>query len=239
MQTKPESTSKPVSERVRPELTRLPALTPARRQFRRLVRWLLRLLVYAFTRPVVSGIEKIPRKGPCLVVTNHLGDADLVLGLVHSPVDVEVVAKSELYDFPILGWLMDAYGVIWTHRGQPDRRAIRVILQALEEGRIVGIAPEGRESLTGALEEGLGGAAYLASKSGAPLLPIVFTGTDNTSMYSNMQRLRKTAVSMTVGEVFRLDWSGEDKKLATRRGTEEIMQRLAALLPKEYRGVYS
>lgn len=239
MQSKPEIPEKPVSEQVRPSLTRLPVLTPARRTFRRVICWLLRWLVLAFTRPVVRGIERIPRQGPFLVVTNHLGDADLILGLVYSPIDAEVIAKSELYDFPVLGWLMDAYGVIWLHRGQPDRRAMRVVLQALKEGRVVGIAPEGRESLTGSLEEGLDGAAYLALKAGVPLLPIVFTGTSNAQLYGNMRRLRRTNVSMTVGELFRLDPCGGDKKEAIKCGTEQIMQRLAALLPEEYRGVYT
>jgi 1-acyl-sn-glycerol-3-phosphate acyltransferase len=239
MPVNPESPAKPVSQQVRPSLTRLPARTPARRVFRKMIRWILRVLVICFTRPVVKGIERIPLQGPFLVVTNHLGDADLVLGVVYSPVDAEVVAKSELYDFPVLGWLMDAYGVIWLHRGQPDRRAMRVILQALEEGRVVGIAPEGRESLTGTLEEGLDGAAFLALKADVPLLPIAFTGTENARLYRNMRRLRKTAVTMTVGEMFHLEHSVEDKKLAVKRSTDEIMRRLAELLPEEYRGVYS
>lgn len=239
MPAKPELPAKPVSQRVRPSLTRLPARTPARRAFRKLIRWILRCLVVCLLRPTVQGIERIPRQGPFLVVTNHLGDADLVMGVAYSPVDAEVVAKSELYDFPLLGWLMDAYGVIWVHRGQPDRAAMRVILQALEDGRVVGIAPEGRESLTGALEEGLDGAAFLALKAGVPLLPIVFTGTHNAAVYRNMRRLRKTAVTMTVGELFYLKQFSEDKRQAVKRGTTEIMQRLAELLPEEYRGVYS
>src|SRR4030067_146028 len=117
-----------------------------------------------------------------MVVSNHLGDADLIVGMAYSPYEVEILSKAELYDYPILGKLMDAYGVIWVHRGQPDRRALRAALEALRQGRVVGIAPEGRESLTGSLEEGTGGAAYLALKADGPILPVTFTGTQKATV---------------------------------------------------------
>lgn len=235
---------KPVTRRLRPELTRLPVLTPARLLVRRVLRALLRLLVWLTLRPAVADVEKIPLDRPFLAVTNHLGDADLVLGLAYSPVQAEIVAKSELYDLPLLGWLMDAYGVIWLHRGQPDRRAVRAVLQAFEQGRAVAIAPEGRESVTGALEEGLNGAAYMALKGEVPIVPIAFTGTENRRVYGSLRRLRRTRVSMVVGDAFDLK-TGKDynpeagQKRAISQGTREIMLRLAALLPPEYRGVYS
>ena len=72
------------------------------------------------------------------------------------------LTKIELYEIPLLGKVLDLYGVIWVRRGQPDRRALRAVMEAMDDKRMVAIAPEGRESLTGALEEGTGGAAYLA-----------------------------------------------------------------------------
>jgi 1-acyl-sn-glycerol-3-phosphate acyltransferase len=123
------------------------------------------------------------------------------------------------------------------HRGQPDRRALRAALQALEQGRIVGIAPEGRESLTGALEEGTAGAAYLALKADAPVLPVTFTGSENVRLLRNIRRLRRTPMTVTIGPLFHLDPAG-DYKAAIERGTREIMMTLARQLPPEYRGVY-
>ncbi|MCJ7661364.1 MAG: 1-acyl-sn-glycerol-3-phosphate acyltransferase, partial [Anaerolineales bacterium] len=80
------------------------------------------------------GLENLPKQGPALIVGNHLGDADLIVGMAISPaVNVEVLAKSELYEFPILGKVLDIYGVIWIHRGQPDRRAIQSVLLGLKE----------------------------------------------------------------------------------------------------------
>lgn len=228
---------KPVTQRVRPEITRLPELSPWRKAARWLLILLLRLLARLLTRVRITGIENIPQQGPVLVVSNHLGDADLVLGVALANRQVDAVAKADLYDFPILGWLMEAYGVIWLHRGQPDRRALRAVLQGLAEGRMIAIAPEGRESLTGMLEEGTPGAAYLALKSGAPILPVTFTGTENWRVYGNLKRLRRTEISLTIGQPFYLTRM-DNWRQAVEQGTRQIMQTLAQQLPPEYRGVY-
>jgi 1-acyl-sn-glycerol-3-phosphate acyltransferase len=183
-------------------------------------------------------MENFPMQGAALIVTNHLGDADVVVSLAFFPRPTESLAKIDLYfDYPALGWLMDAYGVIWLHRGSADRRALQSAIQGLSEGRLVYIAPEGRESLSGALEEGTGGAAYLALKSGVPLVPITFTGTENAVIFNNLKHLRRSEVSMTVGPAFYLS-ELDNLREAVREGTQIIMNKLAQQLPAHYRGVY-
>jgi 1-acyl-sn-glycerol-3-phosphate acyltransferase len=228
---------KPVTTTVRPEITRLPELTGARRLFRRLLVGFLRLLVKLLLRLEVHGLENVPATGPVLVVSNHLGDADVPIGLTLGKRPVEVYVKADLYDFPLLGPVLRAYGVIWIHRGQPDRRAIRAGLEALQQGRMLAIAPEGRESLSGALEEGTSGAAYLALKSGAPVLPVTFTGTENRRIFGGLHSLQRTRVTAQVGAPFLIEDEG-DRRSGVERGTERIMLTLAAQLPPEYRGVY-
>jgi 1-acyl-sn-glycerol-3-phosphate acyltransferase len=228
---------KPRAEQVRPEITRLARLSLWRMLYRWFVVKFIRFVVLLLTRTHASGLENIPRTGAALIVSNHLGDADLVVGLAASPVMIETFAKAELYDYPLLGKLLNWYGVIWIHRGQPDRRALRAALDGLQEGRLVSIAPEGRESLTGALEEGVGGAAYLALKAGVPVLPVTFTGTENARVYSNLRNLRRTEITVTVGPLFRLEVSS-DRAQAIEQGTLQIMKTLAAQLPIEYRGIY-
>jgi 1-acyl-sn-glycerol-3-phosphate acyltransferase len=201
------------------------------------VRWLARLLTFLCTRTRVAGLENLPRQGPALLVFNHLGDADVVVWVAYSPLIVEAVGKVELYDFPLLGKIMDAYGVIWVHRGQPDRAALRAVFEALAEGRMVAIAPEARESLSGSLEEGTGGAAYLALKAAVPVVPITFTGTENWRVYEDLKRFRRTRVTVTLGEPFRLALH-HDFREAVEEGTEKIMRALAGQLPVEYRGIY-
>jgi len=246
--------TKPVSQVWQPELTRLPRLTWGRRLLRFFFRSLFRLVFIICTRPKVRGLENFPEKGPGLVVTNHLGDADTVFLLAYLPVTPEPLAKVELYHFPKVGKLMHAFGVIWVHRGRPDRRAVRVALEALQDGRLVGLAPEGRESLTGALEPGTDGAAFLAYKAGVPVVPVTVTGTENNRLYGNLKRWRRTPVTLTVGKPFNLpqavlkqdvegskeiDEEHVDHQRMLQEGTRLIMETLARQLPREYRGVYS
>ena len=230
--------SKPVSEVWRPELTRLPVLTPGRRIFRWLFRGICRFLICLWTKPSVQGLENFPSRGPALIVINHLGDADGVLALAYWPQVPESIAKIELYDFPILGWLMEALGVIWVHRGRPDVNAVNVALEAFRQGRVVALAPEGRESLVGALEEGTDGAAFLALKASVPVIPVTVTGTENWRIYGNIKALRRTPVTMIIGEPFSLPVL-PNRRQSIKAGTRELMERLARQLPPAYRGFYA
>jgi 1-acyl-sn-glycerol-3-phosphate acyltransferase len=228
---------KPRSEFIHPEITRLPRITRWRRIVRRLISWMAKLVMRLCTRIEVTGLEHLRVCDSALIVANHLGDADVIVGVAYTPLNVEIIAKSELYDFPILGWLMDTYGVIWVHRGRPDKKAIRAALQAFDEKRKVAIAPEARESLTGGLEEGTGGAAYLALKADVPIIPVTFTGTGNQRVFGNLRRLRRTKITLKVGSPFRLNVASSLKQ-SIQAGTETIMKVLAQQLPAEYRGVY-
>lgn len=234
----PNYGDKPVSEVWRPELTRLPRLTWGRRLFRGFIRALARFLVFACTKSTVRGLENFPQKGPALVVINHLGDADGVLGLAFWPAFPDALAKIELFELPVLGWIMDRLGVIWVHRGRPDKRALSAALDGLQSGRIIMIAPEARESVIGALEEGTRGAAFLALKADVPVVPVTVTGTENERIYGNLKRLRRTLVTLRVGKPFVLPKQASRHE-ALRQATRLIMEALARQLPPEYRGVYN
>jgi 1-acyl-sn-glycerol-3-phosphate acyltransferase len=229
--------SKPVSDIWRPDLTRLPRLHPARRLVRRAAHLLARLVLWLLTRTTFSGLEHLPPRGPALLAVNHLGDADAVLLLAAFSIGPDVLGKIELYDFPILGKLMDWYGVIWLHRGQPDRRALRCALQALAAGRRVLIAPEGRYTLAHGLEPGGNGAAYLAMQARVPVFPVALTGTGNANAYGSLLHFHRPRLSLTVGEPVVLRSQTNDKH-SLEGDTRRIMQALAELLPAEYRGAY-
>ena len=237
MPTRPSSPPKPVSEVWRPELTRLPRLHWARRCFRGFGRWLCRTVITVCTKATVEGLENFPRSGPALVVVNHLGDADGALLVGSVPASLDALGKVELYDLPILGKMMNWYGIIWLHRGRPDRRAMRAALDGLAEGRMLIIAPEGRYSLIGGLEEGEQGAAFLAYKADVPIVPVAVIGTENAHVYGHLKRLRRAPVTLRVGKAFRLSQQA-DRHEMMRAGTRQIMEALANLLPESYRGAY-
>jgi 1-acyl-sn-glycerol-3-phosphate acyltransferase len=237
MQNQPSSPPKPVTEFWRPDWVALPRLTLARRLFRHFAKFLLWLITLFTMKARVSGMENFPEKGPALVLINHLGDADAVLLGASIPYPIDALGKIELHEHPVVGGIFRAYGVIWIHRGRPDRKALHAALAGLAEGRVIAMAPEGRESVTGALEDGHQGAAFIALKSGAPVVPIVMTGTENSNIYGHIKRFKRAAVTLTVGKPFVLQ-EATDRHTRLQEGTRQIMQTLAGLLPESYRGHY-
>ncbi|MCX6033534.1 MAG: lysophospholipid acyltransferase family protein [Chloroflexi bacterium] len=221
-----------------PDLTRLPALTPGRRLFRRFFQFVCRVVVFLCTKATIRGLENYPRRGPALVVINHLGDPDAVLAMAALPDFPEVIGKIELRDILVLRLVMDMLGIIWVHRGQPDRRALSAALEAFRQGRRVIIAPEGRESVSGALEAGTEGAAFLALRGGVPVVPVTISGSEFRRIENNLKKLRRTPVTVTVGKPFVLPQQSR-RQDALREGTRLIMERLARQLPPEYRGFYA
>ena len=238
MQTQPSSPEpKPVTDWWRPDLVKLPELTFARKAFRIFARGLAKLVTFVTIRPIASGLENFPKRGPALIVINHLGDADVVLLAASIPTTIDGMGKIELSDHWLVGPVFRAYGVIWVHRGRPDRKAIRAALDGLSQGRLVALAPEGRESVIGVLEEGTEGAAFLALKSGAPIVPVAMTGTENENTYGHLRKWKRAQVTLAIGKPFYLK-EHTDRQTMLREGTKQIMQSLAELLPESYRGKY-
>ncbi len=205
--------------------------------FHRLARGVSRLALRCVARFDVQGAEHIPAQGAFIAVMNHLSSFDPLVAIALTPVrPVTLFAAIEhRHDF-IVGWALDRLGVIWIDRGEPGRDALRIALNELALGTIIGIAPEGTRSKTGALLEGKTGAAYLATRASVPLLPAVVWGTEQ--IQHNLRRFKRTTVYVRAGEIIRLPEGRADAE-RLREYTDRIMRRLAALLPPKYRGVYA
>jgi len=207
---------------------------------RRLLLGILRGLLRLLTHSEVYGRENLPQGGPLLVVFNHMAHLDGTLVMASVPWEIEAIALSDLYEVPVVGQLLRLYGVIPVHRDEFDRQVLRRALQVLAEGKVLILAPEARQSPTCTLERGRKGAAYLALRSGAPILPIGLTGTE--TVYSALKHFRRPRLTVNIGPSFRLRGPlarGTERKAQLTSGRDKIMRRIAALLPTQYRGVYA
>ena len=237
MQKPPSSPEpKPVTDWWRPDLVALPKLTLSRRVFRIFGRGLAKLLTFYMLDAEINGLGNFPKQGPAIIVINHLGDADAVLLAGAIPRTIDAMGKIELNEHWLAGPVLRAYGVIWVHRGKADRRAVRAALDGLSQGRMIALAPEGRQSIEGGLEEGTEGAAFLAMKSGAPIVPVAMTGTENEKVY-NGKFWKRAKATLAIGKPFHLK-KYDDRQAMLREGTRQIMGSLAELLPDEYQGKY-
>ncbi len=140
---------------------------------------------YIYANPLwrvrFTGREKLPRKGPAVIVANHLSLVDiLVLYGLYRP--FKWVSKAELFRVPIVGWNMVLNDYVRLRRG--DRESIRAMMEHCREhlarGTPVLIFPEGTRSATGALQPFKDGAFRLAMDAGAPVFPVALRGTYDT-----------------------------------------------------------
>lgn len=84
------------------------------------------------------------------------------------------------------------------------------------------------------------GVAFLASKSGYPVVPVALTGTEDEGVIANLKRFRKSKIKVVVGKPMTIQVpAGKGREEAMRQATEEIMCQIAAMLPESYRGVYA
>jgi 1-acyl-sn-glycerol-3-phosphate acyltransferase len=184
-------------------------------------------------------LAHVPERGPFIIVANHTNFLEVPVLYTHlQPRPVTGFAKAEAWDNPALRLLADLWGAIPLQRGEADMTAFRQALQALEAGRILAVAPEGTRSGHGRLQKGRPGIAFLALRSGAPLLPMVYYGGE--LFWDNLSRLRRTDFHIVVGQPFYLDAGGSKVTRPMRQQmADEVMYQMARLLPPAYRGVYS
>lgn len=200
---------------------------------------IFRVLFFLLTRVQVSGKKYFPETGGYIVAANHLSiiEVPLVYCLINRENVTGLVAKKHQKN-PFFHWVIDTMGGIWLNRNEIDTRALRAARDHVKSGGVLGIAPEGTRSDTGALIKAKTGVAFIADQAKAPILPVAVSGT--WQITSEILTLRRPVIKVNFGESFTLpqvDRSSRDADL--KRNTDEIMCRLAALLPPENRGVYA
>ena len=209
------------------------------RFFRSFLCRIMHLLFFLLTRVDVIGKENIKREGGYLVAANHLSmiEVPLVYCIIKRD-DVTGLVARKHYKNPFFRWIVNGLGGIWLSRDEIDTRALRAARDHMKNGGVVGIAPEGTRSQTGALISPKTGVAFLSDQARVPILPVAVSGT--WQITKQILTLQRPIIQVNFGEPFTLppiDRKNRDEGLY--KNTEEIMCRIAVLLPPEHRGVYA
>ena len=186
----------------------------------------------------IKNRDRLRTDGPVVYVCNHLSNLDPPIVASILPRRALFLAKREIFSNPLLSFLLEGWGAYPVSRYSADAQALRWVRAMLGIGRSVVMFPEGTRSrnLEG-LKTGHVGAAWVASQTGATLVPIGIHGTDN--LQNILKVLTPIAkIRISVGEPFKIN-SCLNGRADLRLATNEIMSRIAQQLPAERRGVYA
>jgi 1-acyl-sn-glycerol-3-phosphate acyltransferase len=209
----------------------------------KITRFIIRILLRLLTRTEIVGRENVPTASNFVIAANHLGLVDGFMPFYLLDNNNLVLLVGEKWEQM---WIMRLLGrqlnFIFVDRFNPDLKAIRQVITRMKQGEVLVITPEGTRSKVGHLIEGKAGVSYLAAKLGYPILPAGIAGTFDPLFFGQLKRFKRPHVVVNVGKPFSLpplpsEAQGRDEAL--KQDTDEIMCRIAALLPEELRGVYA
>lgn len=208
---------------------------------RNFLKRLIRFVFNLIAEVEVTGRENVPESGAFVLATNHIGIIDIVMfHYVFDRFDMFIPVGEKWEKNRFIRFLGKNLNFLFVDRFNPDLKALRKMIALMEGGNALVIAPEGTRSRTGSLIEGKPGVAYLAARSGFPVVPVAITGTEDKVILGNIKRLRKSKITLTGGTPFIIPpLPRENRDEALKTALDEIMCRIAALLPERYRGVYA
>ena len=187
-------------------------------------------------RVEIEGIDRIPLTGPVVLAANHVNALDALLMFGYMPRRMSSFVKASLRRQPVVGWFVrEMLDAIWVTRGSGDEMALAQAIAVVQAGGALAINPEGTRSHTGVLQQGQSGAAFIASRTGAPIVPVVTFGQEK--IRGRLGRFRRAAITVRVGHPLYLPAARTHEELG--RNTERLMRTMAGMLPAEYRGVYA
>ena len=196
----------------------------------------VKALLLALTRWRVEGKENVPQKGPLIVVSNHMTYVDPPLLSASVPRRITFMAKQELFRPSLMGFVVRAYGAFPVRRDRLDREALRHALEVLNQGKVLGMFPEGKRSFSHQLQEIQPGTAFIAARSGAPIVPVGITGSEQVRGIGFI--VRRPNIIVRIGRPFTLPPSEDNRPNRSRLAQHAnlITERIAELLPSSYRG---
>ncbi len=209
--------------------------------FRFLFRPLFRLIFKLLGPIEFNGQENIPARGAYLVVFNHVSLYDAPLLVAIWPRALEILGAQDIWSRPGQGFLVKSYGAIPVLRGEVDRESVSKILAVLRSGRPLMMAPEGGRSHGEGMRQGKSGVVHFIEATGVPVVPVGIVGTTD-DYYKQGSRGQRPQVVVIVGKPFHLaemidNPAGSPREIRQMK-VDQIMRRIAELLPENYRGYY-
>lgn len=177
----------------------------------------------------VRGWRNVPREGAAVIVSNHLSMIDpFVIGFATHRL-VSFMAKEELFSVPFIGFIIRKIGAFPVDRSRQDAASVRTALTILRQGELLGMFPEGTRSTTGEMLELRTGAARLAARTRAQIIPAAVHNTNNALPKGRF--IRPARISVTFGRPFELTelYDRNDKGASMDRALETIKARIEAL----------
>jgi len=212
---------------------------PRRLLIRSALKGLISAALHSFSDFEVIGAENIPEEGPLILTANHFSFADSVAMLHIAPASIEMFSGANPAFTPWWGKLLPRlWGVLYVYRGTGSRRAIRDAESILNQKGFFGIFPEGG-AWAEMIRPARPGAAYLAARTGAPVLPVGFTG------FNEVLPIRfrnQSKVTIRVGKPYQpvpVTGRGRERRQQLDDLGEQIMREVAELLPDHLRGKFS
>lgn len=211
------------------------------RAMRNLLRFIVRVIIKLVARVEPIGYENLPSGGGFVIATNHLGILDVPMALYAlDEWELFIVVAEKWEKIPVLKWLGKHFNFIFIDRFNPDLKAMREMIRRMDAGQTLVIAPEGTRARDEKMAQGKPGVAYLASKMGWEIVPVAIIGSEDRTFLGNLKHLRRTNIKLMAGKSFKLPrFPKESREQALQQYTDEIMCRIAVLLPEKNRGFYA
>lgn len=208
---------------------------------RRLLRFVFRPIMRLLFRIRIEGQENIPTGSAYILAANHISLFEPPLLLGFWPELPEVIAGHDVWERPGQNVLVKLYGALPVRRGEYDRKVIESMLAVLHSGRPMMIYPEGGRSHHIGMRRAMPGVAYLVEKAQSPVLPVAVIGTHD-DLLKDALKGKRAEIIIRIGKPFRLPpitSRGEARREARQKNADEVMLRIAELMPEEYHGVYA